>query len=186
MIPVPPLPDPNAISNQMTPIINNALPGFNNLSTSASSIVGNLMRGLPSPSTTQRANAYFGINSGMPGSDFVRNRGFDLYRQEANQYQQRGFDDFLKLLSGESGTVFTTPGQQQQNAQFGQDQQLRAEEVNAGIRLNNARLSQMESPEDQPWSSDNQGNVYSRSGKRLRYDKQFDIANSPGNHLNML
>ena len=99
-------------------ILNSAIPGFSTLSSSGSGIVKNLMGGLPSAAPTQRANAYFGTTSGMPGSDFIRNRGFDLYGQQAESYKQRGFDDFLKLLSGVSGTVAPTTGQSIQQQQF--------------------------------------------------------------------
>lgn len=81
-------------------------------------MVNNLLSGMPSTGTAQRANAYFGSQTGMPSSDFVRNRGFDLYREQADKYQQRGFDDFLQLLRGTSGTIAPTTGEQLQSNQF--------------------------------------------------------------------
>ncbi len=96
-------------------ILNNALPGFSNLTKSASSIVGGLMGGLPAADPARRATAYFGTGSGMPSSDFVRNRGFDLYGQQAEGNKQRGFDDFLKLISG---YALPAAGQQIGESQF--------------------------------------------------------------------
>ena len=136
LIPLTPPTDPMQTTNQMDQIVNHAIPGYSGLTKSASSIVGNLMGGLPSAGPTQRANAYFGVSSGMPGSDFIRNRGFDLYGQQAEGYKQRGFDDFLKLLSGTIGTVTPNAGQQQQ--------------ANAGIArgnvADNARMAAVSKP----------------------------------------
>lgn len=119
-----------------------AVPGFNNLSTSASGIISNLMGGLPSAAPTQRANAYFGTGSGMPGSDFVRNRGFDLYGQEAESRKQRGFDDFLKLLQGYSGTVAPTTGQQLQSEQFNANLASQERQADAQNMLQRKELAQ--------------------------------------------
>lgn len=150
LIPVTQPTDPNAVTNQMTSIVNQAIPGYSNLSRGASGVVGNLMGGLPSAAPTQRANAYFGTNSGMPGSDFVRNRGFDLYGQQAEQYKQRGFDDFLKLLSGTVGTVTPTAGQQQQQGQFDKELQLRQQQANTPIyAANNQQLNREQLLADQ-------------------------------------
>jgi hypothetical protein len=124
-------------TDEMGRIVNQAIPGYSGLTKSASSIVGNLMGGLPSAGTTQRANAYFGASSGMPGSDFIRNRGFDLYGQQAEGYKQRGFDDFLKLLSGTIGTVTPNAGQQQQQGQFDANLRLQQQQANAGIGRSN-------------------------------------------------
>ena len=128
--PVNQIPDPMAFSKETHDILNNAVPGLDNLTRSASGDVGSLLNGLPSPSVARRANAYFGTRSGVPSSDFVRNRGFDLYGQQADQYRQRGFDDFLNLLKGASGTIAPTPGEQSQNTQFNQNLQQRGIEAN--------------------------------------------------------
>lgn len=101
--------------------IETAIPGFAGLTNSATGIIRQLMSGLPSAAPTQRANAYFGANSGMPGSDFVRNRGFDLYGEKAEQYKQRGFQDLLALLQGYSGTVAPTTGEQIGSDEFQQN-----------------------------------------------------------------
>jgi len=137
LIPVTPPTDPMQTTNQMNQIVNQAIPGYSGLTKTGSSIVGNLMGGLPSAGPTQRANAYFGAGSGMPGSDFIRNRGFDLYGQQAEAYKQRGFDDFLKLLSGTIGTVTPNAGQQQQQGQFDANLKLQQQQANAGIARGN-------------------------------------------------
>jgi len=163
-IPVTPPTDPMQTTNQMDQIVNKAIPGYSGLTSSASSIVGNLMGGLPSAGPAQRANAYFGATSGMPGSDFIRNRGFDLYGQQAEQYKQRGFDDFLKLLSGTVGTVTPNAGQQQQQSQFDKDLQLRQQQANTPIYAGNAaQRNQIEAanqaPKDNPGTWTLNGNV---------------------------
>ena len=137
LIPVTPPTDPMQTTDQMGRIVNQAIPGYSGLTKSASSIVGSLMGGLPSAGPAQRSNAYFGAASGMPGSDFIRNRGFDLYGQQAEGYKQRGFDDFLKLLSGTIGTVTPNAGQQQQQNQFDKTLNLQQEQANAGIARGN-------------------------------------------------
>jgi hypothetical protein len=142
--PVTPPPDPMQFSQQTKQILGNAIPGLDNLSSGASGVVNNLLGGMPSPSTARKANAYFGTASGMPGSDFVRNRGFDLYGQQADQYRQRGFDDFLNLLKGASGTIAPTPGEQAQNQQFGQtfaQHQLENNQANQKYNAEFARTS---------------------------------------------
>lgn len=110
-------PAPTAATPNFQAIIENAIPGFGGMTTGASGIVNSLMQGMPSAAPTQRANAYFGVGSGMPGSDFVRNRGFDLYGQEAEAHKQRGFDNFLKMIGAYSGTVAPNTGQSLQASQ---------------------------------------------------------------------
>lgn len=100
--------------------LNQVLPGFSDLSGAATGIIGNLLRGLPSVDAARTSNAYFGAGSGMgAGSDFLRNRGYDLYNQQAQQRQQQGIGDLLSTLGAYSGTVVPTAGQALQNEQFG-------------------------------------------------------------------
>jgi hypothetical protein len=106
-------------------IINNAIPNFSGLSQNASGIVGNLMGGLPSSGPAKSRAAAFGVSSGMPNSGLSNAFGYDLYNQDADQYQQRGFDNFLKLIQGYSGTVSPTTGQQLQDSQFRSDLDFR-------------------------------------------------------------
>lgn len=100
--------------------LNQALPGFGNLGTGVVGDIGQMVNGLPSPDLSRLSNAYYGTSSGVPGSEFINNRGFDLYRTNANQAQGQGINDYLALLSGASGTLSPTAGQQLQNQQFGQ------------------------------------------------------------------
>jgi len=158
--PITPLQDPMVLGQQTHDILNNAIPGLDNLTGRASSNVGQLLSGLPSAAPTQTANAYFGANSGMPGSDFVRNRGYDLYNQKAEQYKSRGFDDFLNLLKGASGTIAPTPGEQAQNQQFGQNLRQRQFEANNQTARYNADYSQRPGASTpggtlSPWGSNN-------------------------------
>lgn len=182
-LPVTSIPSPTKLTDEMSSIVNKALPGFNSLSSSATGIVGNLMSGLPSAGATQRANAYFGAGSGMGNSDFVRNRGFDLYGKEAEASKQRGFDDFLKLLSGYSGTVMPTVAQQQRSGEFAQDLQQRQNESNLGVQKWNAEFNNSdagsgkagEGSRSSVWSSDNEGFYYDKNGRKMGYDPQLRI-----------
>ena len=99
--------------------LNKVIPGFSNLTSTASGNIGELLNGLPSPSLARNAGAYFGANSGMPGSEFVRNRGFDLYNTQSNQMKQQGLGDLLGLLGGVSGRAVATPGESLQDKQAG-------------------------------------------------------------------
>lgn len=100
------------------PTLSDAIPGLDVLTKAATSNIGQQLGGLPSAGRARTDNAYFGINSGMPSSDFTRNRGADLYHDQANQYQQQGLNNLLGLVGGYSGNVGTSAGQQQQQNQF--------------------------------------------------------------------
>lgn len=114
-------------------ILNSAIPGFSGLTKSATGNIMDLLGGDPSPSIARRANAYFGANSGMPGSEFVRNRGFDLYNQQGEQRKETGLHDLLSLLAGYSGNAFPTVGEQQQGNQFSQDLDFRKAQANNAL-----------------------------------------------------
>lgn len=134
--------DPNAFAASTKKILSSAIPGLDKLSGTASANTQALMEGQPSPNPVRRANAYFGTRSGMPGSDFVRNRGFDLYGEKADSYQARGFNDFLSLLKGVSGTIAPTTGEQTSLNQLGQNINQRTVESNANVNRDNAQASE--------------------------------------------
>lgn len=170
------MPSNTAAGVNQTRAFNNALPGFSGLSQSATDIVGSLLKGLPSASPTQRANAYFGTASGMPGSDFIRNRGFDLYGEDAEKYRQRGLDNLLALLRGYSGTVVPTADQQIQSNQFAQTMQNRNAQDAAQAALANAQLDFEKTKYGigRPWESSSTGKVYDRAGTGMGYNRVFD------------
>jgi hypothetical protein len=116
-----PLARPQAATPQMSSIINNAIPNFSRLNQNASGIIENLMGGMPSTGPARNKGAYFGATSGMPNSGVSNALGYDLYRQDSDEYQQRGLDNFLKLIQGYSGTVMPTTGQQNQASQYQED-----------------------------------------------------------------
>lgn len=110
--------NPAAPTSPTSWAINNAIPGLNNLTSSATGIIDSALNGLPSPSESRSANAYFGAGTGMdPTSDFLRNRGYDLYKGKANQRQQQGLANLLSLVGTYSGNVAPTPGQELQDKQ---------------------------------------------------------------------
>lgn len=102
-------------------IINRAIPNGGGLTEMASNRIRSLLGGMPGTSTARRANAYFGGASGMPGSEFVRNRGFDLYNEQADARQQQGFQDLLSLIASTTAPTLQQQGQDIQQNQFGQN-----------------------------------------------------------------
>lgn len=103
----------------------------------ANNLAGNL-----SPSLTRTANALYGANSGLgPGSEFLRNRGFDLYRKASTGLQQQGMQDIMGLLSGISGAYnplySTNVNAQVQREGIGQ----RASEASAQDWVNRGQLA---------------------------------------------
>ena len=121
--------------------LNQVLPGASNLTQSGTDVIQNMLNGLPSVSNARTANAYFGANSGMgAGSEFLQNRGYDLYNQQANQQTQSGITNLLGMLQGYSSPALQYQGQQLQNAQSGAAQGQQANEFNQNLDLEQARL----------------------------------------------
>lgn len=110
--------------------------GFGGLINSAQQDVGSLLNGLPSPSTTRTANAYFGAGTGLgTGSDFLRNRGYDLYGQQSQQRQQTGLQDLNSLMSGVSSPELSNQGQQLQNTQFNANLNQQGDQYSQDLQL---------------------------------------------------
>ena len=105
------------ISLPATSIVNSALPGSNGLTKSATDIVNQLLSGLPGTSNSRRQGAYLGAASGMPGSNYAANRGFDIYNRKSQENQQTGIKDLLDLISGYSQPYLTGRGQDFGNQQ---------------------------------------------------------------------
>lgn len=104
--------------------LNQALPGFSNLSAGATGIIGNLLNGLPSPSTARQAAATFGVQNGLGTGSGVTNRyGYDLYNTQGAQRQQTGIQDLLSTLGSYSGNVTPNVSQIMQGQEFQQTQQ---------------------------------------------------------------
>lgn len=118
----PLLANPNSTSNTSSSsnIVNSTIPGAEDLTNSAVTNTGNLLNGMPATSAARRAAAYFGTGSGAPSSDFTRNRGFDLYSEQANQNKQQGLSDYLALISGLTGPQLQQQSQNNQSSQFAQ------------------------------------------------------------------
>lgn len=136
---------------QIDTTLNAGIPGYSGLVSQAADQAGTLMSGMPSASMTRRDNAYFGTASGMPSSDFVRNRGFDLYGEKAEGYKQRGFDDFLKLLSGTVGKTTQDVSQNNQASQYQQSQNV--DTGRSFANSNNNRLANFRNNRGQEYSS---------------------------------
>jgi len=92
-------------------IIEQSIPGFSGLTSSASSVINDLLSGGSAAGPAQNQAAKFGVSSGMPGSGVANAFGYDLYNKRANESRQRGLDDLLKMVTGYSGSAFATPGE---------------------------------------------------------------------------
>lgn len=130
-------------SYNMTPALNSAIPGFSGLSGDASSLIKQLMSGNLTYGERRAiydAGAERGTASGMPGST---GRGGSLFANadarniglQSGQRQQQGFQDLLAMLSGYSGAVVPTVGQQMQSDQFGQNLAFQQQEANRNYGL---------------------------------------------------
>lgn len=164
-----------ASTPQASNIINNAIPNFSGLSSSASGIVGNLMGGMPSSGPAKERMASFGVSSGMPGSGLSKAFGYDLYNRDADQYQQRGFDNFLKLIQGYSGTVSPTTGQQMQDSQFRSDLDFRNRQADAQNQLQRQAqdFEEQKWGKGRVWSSAPTGRTYDRLGRDTGFQSRF-------------
>jgi len=104
-------PSPNDFLSQL---------GFGGLIKTGQNNIQNLLSGLPSVDQTRTANAYFSANSGLgQGSDFLRNRGYDLYGQKAEANRQAGLSDLNSLIGSTTSPILANQGQQFQNQQAG-------------------------------------------------------------------
>lgn len=88
-------------------MLSQLIPGFQPRVNTALGNIDQLLSGNPSPSLARNANAYFGAGSGLaPGSEFLRNRGFDLYNTQSNAMRQQGTGDLMQFMQG-LGSIYT-------------------------------------------------------------------------------
>ena len=134
--------------------LNNLIPGYNNLVGQASGVIGDLLAGTPSPSTTRNAAATFGAANGLGTGSGIANRwGYDLYNTLGNQRQQQGLGALNNIIGATSSPALSNQGQQlqnqqfnanlsQQGSQFGQslNEQKFNDQINALIGLSNAGI----------------------------------------------
>ena len=124
----------------------NAIPGFSGLSSQSSDLIRQLMSGQLTTgerSSIYNAGAERGIMGGMPGSSasggsLFANADLRNIGRASGERQQQGFQDFLSMLQGFSGTVAPSAGQEQQNEQFGKDLELRNKQFGLQERQFNA------------------------------------------------
>ena len=126
--------------NRFNSIIEESIPGFSGLSSSASSLINNLLSGTASTANAKQGAATFGVNSGMPGSGLSNAFGYDLYKRDAAEQKQRGFDDLLKMLTSYSGTVAPTAGETIGEEQSSMEQGFRERESAAAASLAQQQL----------------------------------------------
>lgn len=107
----------------------NAIPGFTGLSSGSSDLIKQLMSGQLTTgerSAIYNAGAERGIMGGMPGSSasggsLYANADLRNIGRASGERQQQGFQDFLSMLQGYSGTVAPNAGQDIQQSQFDKD-----------------------------------------------------------------
>lgn len=166
-------------------IIEQSIPGFSGLTSSATSIINNLLSGGASTGPSQNAAAKFGVKTGMPGSGVSNAFGYDLHNKRGDEMRQRGIDDLLKLVTGYSGTVAPTAGQQMEEARSIQDlnhraaesrsatslaqQRLKSEQDMALKKMNSSWIGQgpLAAPNKTGWATG--GSIWGDSGSPVRY-----------------
>jgi hypothetical protein len=98
-------------------IISGAGGGSRGLTPRANQIIESMLSGDVSPSASIRDAAYFGVGSGMPGSEAAQRFGYDLYGQRREARQQQGLQDLLAFLSeGRQDRALTENIRQSDNA----------------------------------------------------------------------
>lgn len=169
---------PNANATNFNQFMEGILPGYGKLTSTGTSVIGDMLSGLPSPDAARQSNAYFGAGSGMgQGSEFLRNRGYDLYRQQGQQRQQQGLGDLQSFISGVSGPANTYTGQQNQFA-LGQ----------GNLALGGAQLGEQASEFDKNLAFQNwlQGNKLGLEGAGLGLQGQQNNNNQMNSYLSFL
>lgn len=133
-------------SNSVSPVMQQMQALLSGLSGPLNTTIGNAnsdLQGNLSPSLVRSANAMFGAGSGIaPGSEFLRNRGFDLYSRGSNALKQQGQQSILGLLSGISGAYNPLANIQSQESQLGQQlgSQERIAQMNNAQRASEAEM----------------------------------------------
>lgn len=106
-----PPPTPGVGGNLMGDL-ENIVPGLKDLLGKGAGVIGNQLTGTESPAIAQNMNAMWGAGAGLaPGSEFLRNRGVDLFGQRSEARQQAGLQGLLGLLGGVAGPAAAFRGQ---------------------------------------------------------------------------
>jgi len=116
------------------PWLEGIVPGISANTNTASQNVGSMLNGLPSAGPARTKAAYFGATSGLPNSGVSSALGYDLYNQDAQRYQQQGFDDLMKMLTTYSGPAL-------QDKQFNTNMAFQSSQANAANRRADAELA---------------------------------------------
>lgn len=103
--------------------ISNTIPGFEGLTSSSSNLIKQLMSGQLGGAQKREifnAGAERGVASGMPGSTGIAgslfaNNDLRSIGVASGENQQKGFQDLLAMITGFSGTVTPTTGQELQD-----------------------------------------------------------------------
>lgn len=92
---------PQAGPKSLMSDLESTVPGLSELLGTGSGVIKNRLSGTESPAIAQNMNAMWGAGAGLaPGTEFLRNRGVDLFGQRAEARQSQGLQDLLGMLGG--------------------------------------------------------------------------------------
>jgi len=138
-------------SANLAPSLASVIPGFQGNTGKASSLIKELLSGKLSKGergAIYNAGAERATLGGMPGSSgsggsLFANADLRNIGRASGERQQQGFQDFLSMLQGFSGTVVPTAGQELQNQQFTRDLSFRGTQAdrNYGLQQNEQDLN---------------------------------------------
>jgi hypothetical protein len=115
------------------------IPGFNSLTGTASKNIGNLLNASAMPDRDAIARA--GVSTGMGPLSGVSNfAGYDIGKKQAKADQAMGLEQLMAMLTGYSGTVAPTTGEQQRGSEFDRELAFRQRESDAANSLAQQRL----------------------------------------------
>lgn len=147
-------------SGQPSSPFNSAIPGFSGLSSATSDLIKQLMSGQLTTGARRAifdAGAERGVASGMPGGStsagsLFANADLRNIGRASEDQQQRGFQDFLALIQGLSGTVVPTTGQQIQAGQFDRNLAFQQQQAAQQNELQQQEYMQRYSPKPKEYS----------------------------------
>lgn len=102
------VPGPISVAPNKFSQVQNSIPGFNNLTSGTSNVIGSELSGQVSPNTLnalRTAAAQWGVNSGMPGSGLQQNNLFGNIAGYSEKRQHQGLEDYLGTLSTVGNTM---------------------------------------------------------------------------------
>ncbi len=105
-------PNKTGVGGNLLGDLENIVPGLSDLLGTGAGVIKNRLAGTENPAISQNLNAQWGAGAGLaPGSEFLRNRGADLFGARSEARQTAGLQDLLGLLGGVAGPSAAYRGQ---------------------------------------------------------------------------